>query len=108
MILKFFVSFSFHVGKFPDLDESFSLSFPQLLRYRSRSCQDKASLDGDFFLSPPLVGISFFPSLDGRLSHSFPSLDGRGLRGGCNKQFIRTTSLSACNAQAGNTSMRIG
>jgi hypothetical protein len=67
MILKFFVSFLFHVGKFPDLDESFSLSFPQLLRYRSRSCQDKdsldgrlshsfPSLDGDFFLSPPLMG----------------------------------------------------
>jgi len=41
----------------------------------------------------------------------FPSLDGRGLRGGCDKQFIRTASLPAClpvrartqtgNAQAG-------
>jgi len=44
-----------------------------------------------------------FLSLDGSFFLSFPSLDGRGLRGGCNKQFIRTASLSACNAPAGKT-----
>jgi hypothetical protein len=53
---------------------------------------------------PPLMGVSrSFPSFDGSSFLSFPSLDGRGLRGGCNKQFIRTASLSACNAQAGKT-----
>ena len=40
--------------------------------------------------------VGKFPSLDGNFSISFPSLDGRGLRGGCDKQFIRTAPKTPC------------
>ncbi|MEA3359673.1 MAG: hypothetical protein U9R17_09760 [Thermodesulfobacteriota bacterium] len=52
----------------------------------------KLSLKGSF---PFQAGE--FPSLDGSISLSFPSLDGRGLRGGCNQPKRACLNSAAIN-----------